>query len=87
MASSGEMWRQAQMGLGSPAAWERNPANQCLRCDRKTPAGEFVWIWGTGRLASPTPGGLYCLRCGPPEGEPKGADIAAAVRRSTGNSP
>ena len=86
-AGSDEMWRQAQMGRDYPAAWERAPANACLRCGRKTPAGEFAWIWGTGRVASPALRGLYCLGCGPPEGEPRGADIARAVRRSTGQSP
>ena len=84
MTGNVDMWHQTQMGRSNPAAWERNPANKCLGCGRKATTAEFVWIWGSGRRADASVRGMYCLRCGSPEGEPMGADIAAAVRRSTG---
>lgn len=84
MADSGDMWRQAQVGREGPEAWERNAANKCVGCGGKATSSDFVWTWGNGRRTSAALRGMYCLRCGPPEGEPKGADIAAAVRRSAG---
>ena len=84
MAADGNMWRQVQMGRANPAAWERSADNHCLGCGRKSTPTDYVWTWGTGRHASASPRGIYCLRCGPPAGEPQGADIAAAARRSSG---
>lgn len=85
MAVDDNMWRQVQMGRASPSAWERSSDNRCLGCGGKSTPAEYVWTWGTGRHASPSPRGMYCLRCGSPAGEPHGADIAAAVRRSSGD--
>lgn len=86
MAGDGGMWRQSQMGLASADEWEKDAANRCAGCGGKAAADEFVWIWGASRLAQATARGMYCLRCAPPPSEPRGADIAAAVRRSAGEA-
>jgi hypothetical protein len=83
---SDEMWRQSQLRPADPDAWLTDPANVCKGCGRATTAGEFLWIWGTGRRTSMALRGLYCLDCGVPAGEPQGADIAGAVRRSTASA-
>ena len=81
------MWRQVQMGRSDPPAWDRNAANRCATCGEKSPAGDFVWVWGDGRRVPTAPDRTYCLRCGPPSGEKRGADVAAAIRRSAGDGP
>jgi hypothetical protein len=82
MPDGGDMWRQTQVGRGNPDAWFKDSANRCGSCGRTSAAEDFVWLWESARRAAIAPRGMFCLRCGPPEGEPRGADIAAAVRRS-----
>ena len=79
---SDEMWRQTELRQAAAAEWQRDAANTCGGCGRATAAGEFIWLWGTGRRATVAHRGLYCRDCGAPAGEPRGADIAASVRRS-----